>query len=124
HWPDRSTNFFGQLGYQHTENQKAVPIEETLEVMAESLGESNAVFLSAWGGDVARDPPKTGRATFQKRIFPGRTVRNDAPTKAVSAMSVVASPACARIGGRKVKRKTENALQVRLNIVCPDVDDQ
>ncbi|HEY2379575.1 MAG TPA: NADP(H)-dependent aldo-keto reductase [Terriglobia bacterium] len=33
HWPDRSTNFFGQMGYQHLENEKTVPIEETLEVM-------------------------------------------------------------------------------------------
>jgi aryl-alcohol dehydrogenase-like predicted oxidoreductase len=35
HWPDRSTNFFGKLGYQHAENEKTVPIEETLEVMTE-----------------------------------------------------------------------------------------
>jgi aryl-alcohol dehydrogenase-like predicted oxidoreductase len=33
HWPDRSTNFFGQLGYRHTENENTVPIEETLDVM-------------------------------------------------------------------------------------------
>jgi len=33
HWPDRSTNFFGQLGYRHAENEDSVPIEETLEVM-------------------------------------------------------------------------------------------
>jgi aryl-alcohol dehydrogenase-like predicted oxidoreductase len=35
HWPDRSTNFFGQLGYQHAENQNSVPIEETLGVMSD-----------------------------------------------------------------------------------------
>jgi aryl-alcohol dehydrogenase-like predicted oxidoreductase len=35
HWPDRSTNFFGQLGYRHTENEDSVPIEETLEVMTD-----------------------------------------------------------------------------------------
>jgi len=33
HWPDRSTNFFGQLGYRHTENDDSVPIEETLDVV-------------------------------------------------------------------------------------------
>ena len=33
HWPDRRTNFFGQLGYQHPENENSVPIEETLEAM-------------------------------------------------------------------------------------------
>ena len=33
HWPDRSTNFFGQLGYRHAEGDDSVPIEETLDVM-------------------------------------------------------------------------------------------
>ena len=35
HWPDRTTNFFGQLGYQHSENEKTVPIEETLQVLTD-----------------------------------------------------------------------------------------
>ena len=35
HWPGRSTNFFGQLGYQHAENEKTVPIEETLEALTD-----------------------------------------------------------------------------------------
>jgi aryl-alcohol dehydrogenase-like predicted oxidoreductase len=35
HWPDRTTNFFGQLGYQHAENEKTVPLEETLQVMTD-----------------------------------------------------------------------------------------
>ena len=35
HWPDRRTNFFGQLGYQHTEHEDTVPIEETLDVMTD-----------------------------------------------------------------------------------------
>jgi hypothetical protein len=39
-----------------------------------SQGESNAVFLIAWGGDVASQPPKTGRAHIRKRIFPGAQV--------------------------------------------------
>ncbi len=33
HWPSRSTNFFGKLGYQHAEGAEAVAIEETLAVM-------------------------------------------------------------------------------------------
>jgi len=33
HWPDRSTNFFGQLGYRHSETDNSIPIEETLDVM-------------------------------------------------------------------------------------------
>ena len=35
HWPDRSTNFFGQLGYRHCPNDLAVPIEETLQVLGD-----------------------------------------------------------------------------------------
>jgi aryl-alcohol dehydrogenase-like predicted oxidoreductase len=33
HWPDRSTNFFGTLGYRHREGESPVPIEETLETL-------------------------------------------------------------------------------------------
>ncbi len=35
HWPDRNTNFFGRLGYQHVDQEDTVPIEETLEVLSE-----------------------------------------------------------------------------------------
>jgi len=33
HWPARKTNFFGQLGYQHEEEDSSTPIDETLEVL-------------------------------------------------------------------------------------------
>ena len=33
HWPDRETNFFGKLGYIHPEQERSVPIEETLHVL-------------------------------------------------------------------------------------------
>ena len=33
HWPDRHTNFFGQLGYQHDPEEQITPIEDTLEVL-------------------------------------------------------------------------------------------
>ncbi|HET6786689.1 MAG TPA: NADP(H)-dependent aldo-keto reductase, partial [Aquabacterium sp.] len=33
HWPDRSTNTFGQLGYQHVKDEVTVPIEETLSAL-------------------------------------------------------------------------------------------
>lgn len=33
HWPDRSTNFFGKLGYEPKDDAGAVPIEETLEAL-------------------------------------------------------------------------------------------
>jgi len=34
HWPDRHTNFFGQLGYQHHEASPGAAIEETLAALA------------------------------------------------------------------------------------------
>jgi len=33
HWPDRYTNYFGQLGYTHVENEDFIPIEETLDAL-------------------------------------------------------------------------------------------
>ncbi|CAN7355692.1 NADP(H)-dependent aldo-keto reductase [Rhizobacter sp. LjRoot28] len=34
HWPDRTTNTFGQRGYTHAPDEETVPIEETLEALA------------------------------------------------------------------------------------------
>ncbi len=53
HWPERSTNFFGQLGYRHQE-QDFTPIEETLEVLDEQVraGKIRHIGLSnetPWG---------------------------------------------------------------------------
>ncbi|MGR9074345.1 MAG: aldo/keto reductase, partial [Gammaproteobacteria bacterium] len=33
HWPDRNTNFFGELGYRHQPDESAVSIEETLSAL-------------------------------------------------------------------------------------------
>jgi aryl-alcohol dehydrogenase-like predicted oxidoreductase len=33
HWPDRQTNYFGRLGYEHPEPDNSVPLEETLSAM-------------------------------------------------------------------------------------------
>ena len=33
HWPDRNTNFFGKLGYQHDDGLNGTPVEETTEVL-------------------------------------------------------------------------------------------
>jgi aryl-alcohol dehydrogenase-like predicted oxidoreductase len=33
HWPDRSTNCFGQLGYTHVADEDTTPIEETLDAL-------------------------------------------------------------------------------------------
>jgi aryl-alcohol dehydrogenase-like predicted oxidoreductase len=35
HWPARTTNFFGRLGYQHVEGEDDTPIEETLDVLSD-----------------------------------------------------------------------------------------
>lgn len=42
HWPERPTNFFGQLGYQHQDDDTSVSIEETL-MACESLLRSGKV---------------------------------------------------------------------------------
>ena len=39
HWPDRSTNFFGKLGYTPDPNETTTPIEETLTALAELVDE-------------------------------------------------------------------------------------
>lgn len=54
HWPDRSTNFFGELGYRHQPDQHSVPIEETLRVLADLVeaGKVRHIGLSnetPWG---------------------------------------------------------------------------
>ncbi len=54
HWPDRNTNYFGKLGYQHEQNETATPIEETLAVLADLVkaGKIRQVGISnetPWG---------------------------------------------------------------------------
>lgn len=54
HWPDRSTNFFGRLGYQHCADEEAYTLEESLSAMADLVteGKVRAVGLSnetPWG---------------------------------------------------------------------------
>ncbi len=39
HWPERTTNFFGQLGYVHKEQTDLIPIAETLEALTELVAE-------------------------------------------------------------------------------------
>jgi aryl-alcohol dehydrogenase-like predicted oxidoreductase len=53
HWPERSTNFFGQLGYCHQE-QDFTPLQETLETLSEQIhaGKVRHIGLSnetPWG---------------------------------------------------------------------------
>lgn len=54
HWPERSTNFFGKLGYQHTQDLLDTPLQETLQVLDEQVkaGKIRHVGLSnetPWG---------------------------------------------------------------------------
>jgi aryl-alcohol dehydrogenase-like predicted oxidoreductase len=54
HWPARSTNYFGQLGYRATFDRAATPIAETLEAMHElvRLGKVRHIGISnetPWG---------------------------------------------------------------------------
>ena len=54
HWPDRSTNYFGQLEYRHVENEDSVPIEETLEVLTELVQSGKVRYIglsneTPWG---------------------------------------------------------------------------
>ncbi|PCJ57429.1 MAG: NADP(H)-dependent aldo-keto reductase [Rhodospirillaceae bacterium] len=53
HWPDRSTNIFGTLGYSHVE-EESVPLEETLAVLEGLVraGKIRAIGISnetPWG---------------------------------------------------------------------------
>lgn len=54
HWPERPTNFFGQLRYRDRDDKGAIPLEETLGVLGDLVdaGKIRAVGLSnetAWG---------------------------------------------------------------------------
>jgi aryl-alcohol dehydrogenase-like predicted oxidoreductase len=54
HWPARSTNFFGQLGYEHKPDEQATPIEETLAVLGEFVQQGKIRFVglsneTPWG---------------------------------------------------------------------------
>jgi len=54
HWPDRKTNYFGQLGYTHEPDDKFVPIEDTLHALKKQVdaGKIRTIGLSnetPWG---------------------------------------------------------------------------
>lgn len=53
HWPQRSTNYFGRLGYEHSE-EELVPIEETLGALNELVQQGKIRYFgvsneTAWG---------------------------------------------------------------------------
>lgn len=54
HWPDRATNYFGQLGYEHQADDDAIALEESLAALQELVkaGKVRHVGLSnetPWG---------------------------------------------------------------------------
>jgi len=54
HWPDRNTNYFGNLGYTHDPGDRPVPIEEQLQVLGDFVraGKIRHIGLSnetPWG---------------------------------------------------------------------------
>lgn len=54
HWPDRATNYFGQLGYEHKEDDDAIALEESLFALKELVeqGKVRHIGLSnetPWG---------------------------------------------------------------------------
>ncbi|WP_447554261.1 NADP(H)-dependent aldo-keto reductase [Vreelandella sp. EE22] len=54
HWPERKTNFFGQLGYSVADDSDVTPLKETLEALKELMdaGKIRAIGLSnetPWG---------------------------------------------------------------------------
>ncbi len=54
HWPDRKTNFFGKLGYEHDDDDAFTPFEETLQALDDEVkaGRIRAVGVSnetPWG---------------------------------------------------------------------------
>ncbi|MCR9213329.1 MAG: NADP(H)-dependent aldo-keto reductase [Proteobacteria bacterium] len=54
HWPERSTNYFGKLGYDHVEDEETIAIIETLDALNDMVtaGKIRHIGLSnesAWG---------------------------------------------------------------------------
>jgi len=54
HWPDRKTNVFGQLGYQHDPSADGTPLAETLRVLGELVREGKIRYIglsneTPWG---------------------------------------------------------------------------
>ena len=54
HWPDRKSNFFGQLSYQHRKDDEYIEIEDQLEVLSELVKSGKVRFVglsneTPWG---------------------------------------------------------------------------
>ncbi|MBQ1784340.1 MAG: NADP(H)-dependent aldo-keto reductase [Gammaproteobacteria bacterium] len=54
HWPERSTNYFGQLGFTAADDSEATPIFETLSVLGDLVAEGKIRYIglsneTPWG---------------------------------------------------------------------------
>jgi aryl-alcohol dehydrogenase-like predicted oxidoreductase len=54
HWPERATNYFGQLGYTEPKREAATPIEETLSALGELVQQGKVRYVGVsnetpWG---------------------------------------------------------------------------
>lgn len=54
HWPERKTNFFGELGYCHYNDNEPVPLEETLEALDDIVASGKVRYIgisneTPWG---------------------------------------------------------------------------
>jgi len=54
HWPDRNTNFFGDMMYSHNEKEHYTPILETLEALGEVIKQGKVRYIgisneTPWG---------------------------------------------------------------------------
>ncbi|RKF12808.1 NADP(H)-dependent aldo-keto reductase [Alginatibacterium sediminis] len=54
HWPDRATNFFGKLNYEHVDGADETPIVETLEALGELVNSGKVRYIgisneTPWG---------------------------------------------------------------------------
>jgi aryl-alcohol dehydrogenase-like predicted oxidoreductase len=54
HWPERTTNCFGQLGYVHNPDEEPTPLEETLSALGKLVQEGKIRYVgvsneSPWG---------------------------------------------------------------------------
>jgi aryl-alcohol dehydrogenase-like predicted oxidoreductase len=46
HWPERQTNYFGQLGYKHSDDVEAIPFQQTLQALKHCLDQGK---IRHWG---------------------------------------------------------------------------
>lgn len=54
HWPERMTNFFGRLGYEHSDDEDNISIEETLAALNDCVKEGKILHIgisneTPWG---------------------------------------------------------------------------